>query len=176
MFIFDSLDILGTALSISIRKTPSAFNESAHIGAAMYNIFMCVVIKSVVLYLTEASLQTRLLVDSLFTILSITIIVALVVTKKFYYILRGWEPDLSKLFRSSNTSSKPSKALGAVQSKASMNDFITMGSSHDQLRTNKEEAIKMSSTEKPIDTVKVVAENEAKFSNDITEDFGHVYD
>eukprot|EP00121_Abeoforma_whisleri_P010828 Awhi_evm1s9983 len=105
------LVFLGMFLAISIRNTPSVFNESAHIGAAMYNLFMCLIVKLVLTYLTEASYEVKFLVNAIFTLVPITLIVFLVVTKKFYYIIRGWVPDLSKLFKgTSSNSSKMNKS------------------------------------------------------------------
>eukprot|EP00121_Abeoforma_whisleri_P017200 Awhi_evm2s15767 len=95
------LVVIGVVLSISIRNVKSSFNESQLIGAAMYNLFMCLVIQSIVFYYTDASKQIRYLVLSIFSLFAITLEVTLVVSSKLFLAYKGYDRTSSCGFTTS---------------------------------------------------------------------------
>ncbi|KJE95971.1 hypothetical protein CAOG_006349 [Capsaspora owczarzaki ATCC 30864] len=101
-------------LCYRVRKAPSAFNESKHIGLAVYNWIVMGIILQIILNSTTGTADFFFAIQSLEVLVPVPIAVMILMAPKFYLILRGKGNDVAtSSYRGSNPNGSHPKTPSA---------------------------------------------------------------
>ncbi|KJE94845.1 hypothetical protein CAOG_05416 [Capsaspora owczarzaki ATCC 30864] len=130
MYILEVVALGGLAVvCFSVRKAPSAFNESKFIALSVYNWLVVAVILQIILRATKGNATFFFIIESLEVLLTVPIIVGLLLVPKLYLTLKGKGGEVStSSYRANSTPRQHNHTPSGEPSSAKQRRDIEMSS------------------------------------------------